>query len=302
MALKWDQKDKLAWFLKQKIQRNYQVDIVNRLQTFAADNADFMLCEYAKLDHAELAPQLNYPLYLLKSKNWQAHKPSVLITAGVHGYETSGILGAIDFLETQASRYNKNFNIVVVPCVSPWGYETINRWDPETIDPNRSFSKNGKSQGSLALMQAIADLQTTWLVHFDLHETTNSDEHEFRPALAARDGLSYIESHIPDGFYLVGDTENPQPDFQKAMIDAVQKVTHIAPADAQGRIIGEPITQKGVINYACEKLALCTGFTKATFNSTTEVYPDSNRICSATCIKAQVVAIQSGLEYLLKIK
>ena len=32
---------------------------------------------------------------------------------------------------------------------------------------------------------------STFLVHMDLHETTDSDEEEFRPALAARDGKPF---------------------------------------------------------------------------------------------------------------
>lgn len=42
-------------------------------------------------------------------------------------YETSGVQGAILFLQTQAERFEHTFNIVGVPCVSPWGYETIQR-------------------------------------------------------------------------------------------------------------------------------------------------------------------------------
>ena len=55
-----------------------------------------------------------------------------------------------------------------------------------------------------------------WLVHVDLHETTDTDETEFRPAKAARDGEYIDPDTIPDGFYCVGDTANPQDDFQKA--------------------------------------------------------------------------------------
>src|SRR6185437_13264302 len=50
-----------------------------------------------------------------------------------------------------------------------------------------------------------------------------------RPALAARDGMSYEPGTIPDGFYLCADSENPQPEFQQAVIAAVAKVTLIAP-------------------------------------------------------------------------
>src|SRR3546814_20241672 len=97
----------------------------------------------------------------------------------------------------------------------------------------------------------------------DLHETTDSDESEFRPALAARDGQPYEPGEIPDGFYLVDDSANPQRAFQQAVIDAVAKVTHIAPADADGRIIGSPVVAPGVIEYDVGRLGLCAGITGA---------------------------------------
>ena len=59
-----------------------------------------------------------------------------LITGGIHGYETSGVLGALRFLEHHAVDFEAGFNLVVAPCVSPWGFETINRWSPLAIDPN----------------------------------------------------------------------------------------------------------------------------------------------------------------------
>jgi len=105
---------------------------------------------------------------------------------------------------------------------------------------------------------------------------------------------------IPDGFYLVGDTENPCDDFQAAIIKAVSEVTHIAPSDDQGRIIGELTTQAGVINYATKKLGLCTGFSDARYNTTTEVYPDSPLVDDENCISAQVAAICSGLDFVQK--
>ena len=48
-------------------------------------------------------------------------------------------------------------------------------------------------------------------VQLDCHETTDTDESEFRPAKAARDGEAYEPDTIPDGFYLVGNSDSPQP-------------------------------------------------------------------------------------------
>jgi hypothetical protein len=47
---------------------------------------------------------------------------------------------------------------------------------------------------------------------------------------------------IPDGFYLVGDSENPKKEWSKAIIDKVRTITHITPPDHEGMIIGVPIS------------------------------------------------------------
>ncbi len=137
-------------------------------------------------------------------------------------------------------------------------------------------------------------------LHMDLHETTGTDNSEFRPARAARDGLDQDQwEEIPDGFYRVGDIQNPPPSFQKTIIRAVAAVTHIAPPDADGNIIGEPQQQPGVIYYAGRELGLCTGFTDTGYCTTTEVYPDSPRVDEENGILAQVAAISAGLDFLL---
>ncbi len=127
----------------------------------------------------------------------------------------------------------------------PWAYERIHRWNPQAIDPNRSFRENSPAGESAALLRLVAPLLDRFLVHVDLHETTDSDESEFRPALAARDGKPFEPDGIPDGFYLVDDADSPQPEFQQAIIEAVAKVTHIAPADEKGEIIGSPMVAPG---------------------------------------------------------
>ena len=46
-----------------------------------------------------------YPLKAALSRNWDAAKPTVLVTGGVHGYETSGVQGALLFLASRAAEY-----------------------------------------------------------------------------------------------------------------------------------------------------------------------------------------------------
>ncbi|MBX9816811.1 MAG: peptidase, partial [Burkholderiaceae bacterium] len=79
--------------------------------------------------------------------------------------------------------------------------------------------------------------------------------------------------------------------------DAVQRVTHIAPADAQGSLIGSPMVAPGVIHYSMAELGLCASISGTRYTSTTEVYPDSPRATPEQCIAAQVTAVCAALEF-----
>eukprot|EP00957_Ditylum_brightwellii_P145083 11050110-Ditylum_brightwellii.AAC.1 len=55
------------------------------LSIIADDDQDAAACEGTSL----------FPLLAIRSQNWLKDKSNVLITGGVHGYETSGIMGVI---------------------------------------------------------------------------------------------------------------------------------------------------------------------------------------------------------------
>lgn len=293
----WGDVEKQQWFDLQTIKRSYHDEVVSKINELSSH---FDILQYGALSIDEQ----RYPLLALKSKNWQRDKKTVLVTGGVHGYETSGVQGALRFLahesSAKGSNYSEQFNLLVAPCVSPWGYETINRWNHKAIDPNRAFYANSPAQESRALMTLVQSYCHDIFVHVDLHETTDTDNTVFRPALSARDAIEQKVWNIPDGFYLVGNTPNPQAGFQTAIIKAVEKVTHIAPADESGKLIGVDIEQFGVINYAGRELGLCMGLTDANYVTTTEVYPDSPKSDDENCILAQVAAITGALDYIIE--
>ena len=288
----WGAAEVAEWRAHQRKQRSHAVDVLDAVDRL---RDRFDVVEYGRLDYA---PDV-YPLLALRSRRWREDLPIALVTGGVHGYETSGVHGALRFLERHAAAYEGRVNLLVVPCVSPWAYERIHRWNPDAIDPNRSFRAHSPAQESAALMDLLAPWRERVLVHVDLHETTDSDETEFRPALAARDGKPFEPEGIPDGFYLVDDSEQPQPEFQQAVIAAVEKVTHIAPADANGEIIGSPVVAPGVIRYPLRALGLCAGITDARYKTTTEVYPDSPRASAEQCNAAQAAAVCAALDFVL---
>lgn len=289
----WGALEKAQWLSQQTIKRDYQDEVVSKL---IPTPDKFERHMYGVLNYANK----QYPLFGYTSSTRKSDNPTVLITGGVHGYETSGVQGAIEFLTMHAQALSEGFNFVVVPCVSPWGYETINRWNPHAIDPNRSFMPQSEAPESRLLMIFLDALGIDIDVHFDLHETTDTDDSEFRPALAARDGKKYSVGGIPDGFYTVADSSRPELAFQRAVIDAVKQVTHIAPADNNNQIIGADVVSEGVIYYDKKALYLCGGVTDAQYVTTTEVYPDSKSATPEQCIQAQVAAILGGLNYISK--
>ncbi|HEY5972711.1 MAG TPA: M14 family metallocarboxypeptidase [Pseudoxanthomonas sp.] len=288
----WGPAEVAAWRAAQIRQRSYEEDVLRAIEGL---RTRFDVVEYGRLDYG---PD-SYPLFAIKSRDWNDKLPVALVTGGVHGYETSGVHGALQFVGQHAADYAGRVNLIVAPCVSPWAYERIHRWNPDAIDPNRSFRENSPAQESATLMRLVAPLRDRMGMHIDLHETTDTDESEFRPALAARDGKAYEPGEIPDGFYLVDDAEKPQPEFQQAIIATVAQVTHIAPADAHGEIIGSPVVSPGVIHYAFKPLGLCAGITNARYTTTTEVYPDSPRATPKQCNDAQMAAVRAAIDFML---
>jgi hypothetical protein len=288
----WGQSEVATWLSRQTVKRSYEAEVLRVIETL---RLRYDVVQYGCLEY----PPQKYPLFAIKSRVWRASLPCALVTGGVHGYETSGVHGALQFVDQHGAAYEGGVNLVVAPCVSPWAYEVVHRWNIHAIDPNRSFRDPSPAPESAALMRFVEPFRDRVLVHIDLHETTDSDESEFRPALAARDGVVHVPGQIPDGFYLVDDSEHPQPEFQQAVIAAVAKITHIASADQHGEIIGSPMVAPGVIRYPLKRLGLCASITNAPYKTTTEVYPDSPRAMDAQCYSAQVAAVCAAIDYAL---
>jgi len=290
----WNAEERGRWRDGRRASRSFFADVLPAIERLRGRGFDVV--EYGRVD---VVGDGEYPLLALRSRAWDESRPIALVTGGVHGYETSGVHGALRFADCDSRDYTGRINLLVVPCVSPWAYERIQRWNAEANDPNRNFKSGSGVPESEALVALVGQYRGRFLMHIDLHETTDSDEGEFRPALAARDGKVFEPGLIPDGFYLVDDTANPRPAFQQAILREVEKVTHIAPADDKGEIIGSTVVAPGVIEYPFVELGLCAGLTAAKYTTTTEVYPDSPRATPEQCIAAQVAAVRGALDFVL---
>ena len=106
---KWGPAELSKWRAERVKSRSYDDDVVKVL--------DSLRDEYDIIEYGTLAYDgIEHKLYAAKSKDWNG-RPKVLVTGGVHGYETSGVQGALLFLQSAAAAYSESFNLLVVPCV-----------------------------------------------------------------------------------------------------------------------------------------------------------------------------------------
>lgn len=99
----WGSAEVSAWRSQQTRKRSYEDDVQSVIERL---RARFDVVEYGQLIYA---PD-TYPLFAVKSRGWRDELPCVLVTGGVHGYETSGVHGALQFVEQHAAEYAGRVN------------------------------------------------------------------------------------------------------------------------------------------------------------------------------------------------
>ena len=108
----WGDAERAAWLAQCTYKRSYNDEVVAKINAL---RDDFEVKQYGALS----IDQARFPLFALLSKTWDPKKPCVLVTGGVHGYETSGVQGALRFATVKAKDYFGAFNLCICPCVSP---------------------------------------------------------------------------------------------------------------------------------------------------------------------------------------
>src|ERR1700742_4088497 len=109
MAKPWGDAEKAHWRAQQIKQRDY-AEIVRQIDRL---RDRFDVREYGRLDYA---PE-SFPLLAIATKSWSDARPLAVVTGGVHGYETSGVLGALHFAERHMADYAGTLDVLVAPCV-----------------------------------------------------------------------------------------------------------------------------------------------------------------------------------------
>ena len=96
----------------------------------------------------------------------------VLISAGIHGDEPGGVESLLSFLQNKHYLpYINNWEITLIPCINPHGYEFGTRENHEGKDLNRLF-KEGEPPSEVSFAQSI--LNNPFKLTIELHEDNES--------------------------------------------------------------------------------------------------------------------------------
>ena len=117
----------------------------------------------AGLEMREFAESGGFPIYCLASGPSRDDRPSLYISAGIHGDEAASTEGLINWVEKNPL-VARAFRALIFPCLNPWGLVNNCRLDPRGRDLNRCFNMSrvpqiraqvkilGRSRFDLALM------------------------------------------------------------------------------------------------------------------------------------------------------
>ena len=113
----------------------------------------------------------NYPFQ--KIVIGQNNSKRVLISAGIHGDEPSGIETICTLIESgKYKSYLNKWDLIILPCINPYGYEYNQRENQDNIDLNRMF-KIKSPPLEVELTQSIFKLSYFNLT-LELHEDCDS--------------------------------------------------------------------------------------------------------------------------------
>lgn len=149
-----------------------------------------------------------YKIYALE-KIINPMLPTLLITGGVHGSEPAGVFTIIKNLEWLSSL--SNINIILVPCVNPFGFEHNTRVNSNGEDINRNFINESKCLESNLVMNYLKKMKITHSL--DLHETAEED--------LINAGLVRFfdkKEHISDGIFIYQSHKNNSKLFGEEII------------------------------------------------------------------------------------
>ena len=198
----------------------------------------------------------------------------VLISAGIHGDEPSGIETILSFLKSgQYKSHLDEWEITILPCINPYGFENNTRENHDDKDLNRLFKVQ---LPPLEVQLAKSTIKSSYFdISIELHEDSDSN-----------------------GYYLF--QKSNEPNGLKIGLKVIEAVKEIIPINLDDTIDNMP-SENGVIHkikdieemewwpMACYSLAMKTGHCLTLETPT--------KLSMSVRVKAHLQAIDQALNY-----
>lgn len=112
--------------------------IQRTLQAADAASAHLLLTEVGKATYQEFKA----PIWRLAYRPFQPGLKQVLVLAGIHGNETSGVSYVVQLIQNLARPPGAStaYDMDVIPIVNPWGYVHNLPFNPNGVDIGRDFT------------------------------------------------------------------------------------------------------------------------------------------------------------------
>lgn len=111
-----------------------------------------------------------YPVVSARSPSFDSSKPTVLLSAGMHGDEPAGIHAVIRFVTQEMHRYTDRFNFLALPCLNPSGFAAGMHNTESGLNFNDVFGKQSEDAVVRAVEEMLKPIAPTVTLALDLHE------------------------------------------------------------------------------------------------------------------------------------
>jgi hypothetical protein len=176
----------------------------------------------------------SWPILCVRSKRWEASRPMVLISGGVHGDERAGVHAALAFLAHGQHEFEDALQFVVFPCVNPSGFDADTLETASGANLNRLFGINSAQPEVSAIEDWLRIHAQRFLMTFDLHEVS--------PDYV---GEGFVQKDNPRAAYLYETVTDNSERVGRSMIDALPASRPVC----DWPTIYDDINEAGVISY-----------------------------------------------------
>lgn len=107
-----------------------------------------------------------YQLFYVETKRPRDGAPWIYLSAGIHGDEPAATEACLSWVTT-TRRIPDDYNVMIFPCLNPWGLVNNSRLDEEARDLNRTYHDDAVPQ-TAAHKAALAGRRFALAMH--LHE------------------------------------------------------------------------------------------------------------------------------------